>query len=288
MQPELTPAVETEPGYLPVHRDPDEVQEPLTSGHILFGEILRRDRDGIALEAMRTRLAEIIARGGHLTAVDDYGPADVAADVDALRRRNNLTIWQRLVEDWPDGDYRDATLETLTAEQGAQEVRAWAANPTARTLVLNGDVGRGKTHVAFAALGHFAHQGMRVHAVSEARYLTALRPDGGGLPAYRVRQMAEDADALLVDDLGAGRDVSKPVTEFAATEIGSLISAFLRRDKRLLITTNLNPDQLGIMYGPRIMSRLVQQATPIWVEGEDRRPFVLPKTWGGRPATPRY
>ncbi|MEV8634293.1 hypothetical protein AB0395_21820 [Streptosporangium sp. NPDC051023] len=278
--------------YLPVHRDPSEVILPPLVGTIIDGRAFRRPAAPGARDEFAVRLAEIYERTarimhGEVAPLETVeAPVPSAHDeIMALRRRINMDVWRRMVTEWPNGDYRDATMDSLDDEQGVREVRAWLAAPTARTLVLGGDVGRGKTHTAFAALRVLAERGLRVCAVDETRYLAALQPGGSDLLPYKVREAVEQADAVLLDDFGAGRDVNKPVTEFVCKEIGSLLSNRLGTDRFLIVTSNYDPEQLGAMYGPRIISRLAQQAAGVYVKGIDRRPYVLPKTWGGRPAT---
>ncbi|MFF4777501.1 DnaA ATPase domain-containing protein [Microtetraspora fusca] len=213
-------------------------------------------------------------RGGHLHAVDDEPDREqVRAEVSALQARTSSQGWEKLLASWPYEDYSTASLDALDPRhQHVARIRAWAEDPNGRTLLLSGATGVGKTHVAFALLRHFAEQGRTVKAWKEKSYLDALLPDGGPEPAWKVRDGAARVQDLLVDDLGANRDLERgAATEFVQRELCDLFSPRLGRGKRLIITTNLGPAELERLYDERIISRISQQITVVQITGPDRR-----------------
>lgn len=245
-----------------------------TPGDVLNGE----------LAEMKARCAQILAtRGQHLQLVDgDFVPdrTKVPEMLAEHRRQISADIWKRELQRWPHGDYEHADVRQLIPGQQADTVRAWVADDNARFLLLTGAVGRGKTHLSFALGNYYATLGWRCRAWSEKRYLDALRPDSDPeYPDWQVRKYAQGADFLILDDLAAENTPGEPLSEFVRREMHDLLSARLKGTRRTVISTNLGPRQLAGMYGPRIVSRIHQQATTITVTGEDLRVASLPDHW---------
>ena len=173
----------------------------------------------------------------------------------------------------------DASLECLCPEQRPELLRAWLHSPAGQILVLTGDTGRGKTFAAFAVGSAAVVEGRYVAAVAHKRYLDALEPDGSDEESWRIRRRAYNADVLILDDLGAEMDPTVPASEFRTRETCDLLSARLKPGKKTIITTNLTPDELALMFGGRIISRLNQGCLAVEVQGTDRR-VRLGARWG--------
>lgn len=158
-------------------------------------------------------------------------------------------------------------LSTLDARQYPQRIAAWLADPEARTLVLVGGTGTGKTKAAIAAGYAAAGQGVHTRFISQLDYLLALRPGGTDHPGdFRERYMG--TGLLILDDLGAE---TEDATQFVRQEIVALLDSRLRQDRRQIITTNLMPDVLADAFGDRTVSRLRDRAVVLPIEGDDRR-----------------
>lgn len=259
--------------------NPDTLDAGEPLGLATPGDVLSGD-----LAAWKARCAQILAeRGKHLQAVgEDFVPdrAEVPQMLAEHRRQISAEIWRRELERWPHGDYQHADVRNLLPGQRADAVRAWVADEGARFLLLTGAVGRGKTHLSFALGNYYAALGWRCRAWSEKRYLDALRPSSDPeYPDWQVRKYAQGADFLILDDLGAENTPGEPLSEFVRREMHDLLSARLKGSRRTVISTNLSPRQLAGMYGPRIVSRIHQQATSITITGEDLRVAALPDHW---------
>ena len=62
---------------------------------------------------------------------------------------------------------------------------------------------------------------------------------------------AYDVDLLIIDDLG-----SEPVNKYTTAAFFDILNARLISGKRMIINSNLNPDEIKNTYSTRIFSRL--------------------------------
>ncbi len=147
-------------------------------------------------------------------------------------------------------------------------------------LLLIGEAGTGKTHLAVAALRKILEKGFECLFSDYQNLLDRIRSgydaasNSSDREAYRV---ALDAEVLLLDDLGAHR-----VTDWVEDTITSIVTWRCNNRKALIATTNL-PDgdvgsamtersalgkpeyriTLGERIGPRARSRLFEMCTVI-------------------------
>jgi hypothetical protein len=157
-------------------------------------------------------------------------------------------------------------LSRLDAEQFPDRIGAWLGGD-ARTLVLYGSTGRGKSHAAVAAGYAAAAAGVHVRFTSQLDYLQALRPGGVDDPAGFRRRHTE-AGLLILDDLGAE---CEDASQFVRQEVCALLDARLRAGRRQIVTTNLEAPALAGTFGDRIVSRLRDRAVVLKIRGGDRR-----------------
>jgi DNA replication protein DnaC len=223
----------------------------------------------VLLARMPPSAVERARREGSRTREDYLG--DIAGERREQLRADRARLWATALRNWPDDDFTGATLNTLSAAQKPRAVQAWIHDPDAKSLILVGATGRGKTYTAFAIGNHYAAQGAYVVAVSHKRYLDSLEPDGGDEPAWLIRRRVANAEVLIVDGFGDEMDPTKAASEFRTRETADLLSTRLGRGKRTIISTNLKSDQLALMFGDRVISRLRQCSTALAIEGVDRR-----------------
>ena len=146
-------------------------------------------------------------------------------------------------------------------------------------LLLIGEPGTGKTHLAVAAMRRVIEKGFECLFCDYQNLLDRIRSgydaasNSSDREAYRV---ALDAEVLLLDDLGAHR-----VTDWVEDTITSIITYRCNNRKPLIATTNLpDPDAgsnvlqrtpVGTEYrrtlaehiGPRARSRLFEMCTVV-------------------------
>jgi DNA replication protein DnaC len=151
-------------------------------------------------------------------------------------------------------------------------VRDFRSNPAgARSLLLVGPTGTGKTWQAYGALRLAvctAHS-PRWSATTFADFTAALRPSAkdpeATLTTYR------QAGLLLLDDLGAAKS-SEWVEETTYRLLNHRYESMLPS----IFTTNLPLADLRTGLGDRIASRLVETCDRVVLTGSDRRRSVQP------------
>lgn len=166
-------------------------------------------------------------------------------------------------------EYSAATLDTLDGDavRLAEWTKSWPT-PRYRNVVVGGPTGSGKTYAAVALLRHAVEGGHRAAFVRYFDYLAALRPDGEQ-PHWKVRRDAMSPWLLVMDDLGA--EVNTLATEAARREMVELMTARNARQYLTVVTTNLKPDQVELVFGERFFSRINADGFGVRVGGPDRR-----------------
>lgn len=190
------------------------------------------------------------------------------------------------------GCKRDETLRRLGAFipprfLGAitvpQQVRDWAdRGAEAQGLYLAGQVGTGKTHTAWNAVGMwclatgivpFTPRTQGVEGWSTAGptviftrmtdLLDDLRP--GDHARQRVRD-CQTANLLVLDDIGAEK-----ASEWTQERLYSIIDHRYANCLPLIVTSNIPPKELTEQTGERAASRLAEMCQIVAMTGTDRR-----------------
>ena len=92
-----------------------------------------------------------------------------------------------------------------------------------------------------------------------------FRPDDSSAACENVRRY-QNCDLLIVDDLG-----TEMVTSFVQSALYQLLNGRLLAGKSTIISTNLDPDQIGRRYSAQIMSRLEGEFELLPFTGQDIR-----------------
>ena len=138
------------------------------------------------------------------------------------------------------------------------DLRDYAADfspATRESLLLVGNAGLGKTHAALAIAGEVLRQNYDVIYVSCPDFFGKLEAlhfgtDPGG-EEETLFQTACNADLLILDDLG-----TEMTTSFVQSALYQLLNGRLLAGKSTVISTNLDPEELGRRYGAPLLSRL--------------------------------
>lgn len=116
-------------------------------------------------------------------------------------------------------------------------------------IVLIGDTGVGKSHLAYSALKslseHTKKMGLFINVVD---LLVKIKEDFS-LEAEYIRRISE-AEWLVLDDLG-----TEKVTEWSS----GILYSILNKRTKTIITTNLSPQDIMGTYGKRVYSRVFKK-----------------------------
>jgi DNA replication protein DnaC len=204
----------------------------------------------------------------------DINSAPVIVDQeDAARRMND-----RLDEVIPKR-YRRPVPMLPAVEAWVEE---YAQDPTtARSLLIMGPTGTGKTHAAYGALRAAAVRALRPNRAGRyilgtwmsttfPDFMASMRPGqfqtGDALTSQKYMMSLRETPLLVVDDLGMCRE--NPFVEECTHR---LISGRYDEERPTIYTTNLDAVGLADGVGGRIASRLMQECLIVAMKGQDRR-----------------
>ncbi|MDQ3741641.1 MAG: ATP-binding protein [Actinomycetota bacterium] len=154
-----------------------------------------------------------------------------------------------------------------------QQVRAFTSDidrnlDRGRGIWFTGRVGTGKTTLAMLVSKSAIDAGRSVAIYSLPRLLAFLREAIDS--EVGVMQVVDDlstVDLLHLDDLGAER-----ATDWVLEQLYAIINARYEEQRSLVVTTNLDANELMEQVGPRIVSRLREMCGwPVHLDGDDRR-----------------
>ncbi|TNM24588.1 ATP-binding protein [Streptomyces sedi] len=171
--------------------------------------------------------------------------------------------------------FRDAVAEDPRVLDWAQRVAAHARRTPggavtvagARSLLLLGPTGTGKTHQAFGALRALARHGVRLgwRSESAADLYAALRPTQSR-DTERELWTVMTSPLLMIDDLAA----AKP-SAWTEEITYRVVNHRYAHQLPLLITSNEPLERIRTVLGDRVASRLAQMTDRVVLTGPDRR-----------------
>ncbi|NLU07258.1 MAG: ATP-binding protein [Clostridiales bacterium] len=132
-------------------------------------------------------------------------------------------------------------------------------------LLFYGNPGTGKTFLSNCISKELLDRGyLVVYRTSEALIedLRTIRFKNDG----ELEDFLLNCDLLIIDDLG-----SEQITDFSKTELFNILNRKLLKQKKMLISTNCDLEELLKSYSERISSRLLGEFTLCKFFGEDIR-----------------
>lgn len=152
-----------------------------------------------------------------------------------------------------------------------------AKGEAVESLLLMGDVGRGKTFLssAIANVAVAARKTVVYLTFSEFLDLIRMHKFGDGEDYQEGIQRLMDADLVVLDDLGAEK-----VTDFVAQELFTIINHRMNRKAPMVVSTNLEPSELQDTYSHRISSRLLNGFDACLLKGQDVRKVLRERRMG--------
>ena len=139
--------------------------------------------------------------------------------------------------------------------------------PESRGLMFIGSAGLGKTHMALAIADTVLNRGFDVLYTSSAALAAQLGREHFDRAAEDPwLDACKEADLLILDDLG-----TEMPGQFVTAALYGLLNDRLLANKPMVISTNLNVDELTRRYSPQIASRLHGSFNRLTFVGEDIR-----------------
>ena len=140
--------------------------------------------------------------------------------------------------------------------------------PSAGNLLFVGGTGLGKTFLSACIARAVADRGYSV-VYESAGHLFSKLEQAKFTPSEETRREAarfNDCDLLILDDLG-----TEMPGQFATAALYTLLNDRILENKPMVVSTNLNMDELGRRYSPQIASRLQGSFLLLTFVGEDIR-----------------
>ncbi len=141
-------------------------------------------------------------------------------------------------------------------------------SPSAGNLLFIGGTGLGKTFLSACIARTVADRGYSV-AYETSSHLFGKLEQAKFSPTEESRREAArlmECDLLIVDDLG-----TEMPGQFVTAALYSLVNDRILEGKPMVISTNLNVDEMARRYSPQIASRLHGGFTRLTFVGEDIR-----------------
>ncbi|MED4076325.1 ATP-binding protein [Lysinibacillus fusiformis] len=172
--------------------------------------------------------------------------------------------------------YLNANFDNFLMRQGAEKAfkaaKYYAENFAefgAESLLLWGDVGNGKTHLAASVHNHLVAQGKVVVFISMPELLGKIRATfnkNNNESEQQIMKALMICDLLIIDDLGAEK-----ISDWVLETMFQIFDGRSRRKKPILATSNLNPKDLPEQIGKRIPDRLIEMSQPVKNEATSYR-----------------
>ena len=140
--------------------------------------------------------------------------------------------------------------------------------PSAGNLLFVGGTGLGKTFLSACIARTVADRGYSV-VYESAGHLFSKLEQAKSSPSEEARREAArftDCDLLILDDLG-----TEMPSQFTTAALYTLLNDRILENKPMVISTNLNTDDLRRRYSPQIASRLEGSFLLLTFVGEDIR-----------------
>ena len=173
--------------------------------------------------------------------------------------------------------YSKQEMSTLTgvtsyeaAESALQACKDFVQNfqKTGGNILFHGDVGTGKTFLSHCIARELLNQGISVVYFSAAELFDLFAQKAFRREEYvseNYRQVF-DCDLLIIDDLG-----TEYTNNFNASQLFNCLNTRYINQKSVVLSTNLDLEDISATYSQRIFSRVFSNYTIIHLFGEDIR-----------------
>ncbi len=213
--------------------------------------------DGSRCSCMKQRITAYLHRSSH---------------IERQIEKNNFGNFRLdIYSDMPFAD------EGISPRQNMEEILTVAENFVATfdeandmNLLLYGPTGLGKTFLSHAVAAELMAAGKSVVYETAFGMVRIFEEKTFNRDATDEMKMAYDslftADLLIIDDLGAELNNS-----FTNSQLFNIVNSRMIDGKKMIINTNLTPNELSAVYGDRIFSRIFHKFVPMAFFGKDLR-----------------
>lgn len=132
-------------------------------------------------------------------------------------------------------------------------------------ILFYGGVGTGKTYASSCIANYLMDSGKTVVVMSIGLYIGKIQREWAEAEKELLSYI-KACDLLIIDDFGAEK-----ISEFVIEKIFAMIDARYRSLKPVIITTNLDINEISTRFGARISDRIVEMCFPILVGGASKR-----------------
>lgn len=188
---------------------------------------------------------------------EEYRKAKIAAE---QRRMEEKTGAARIPKRFQNKTFADYIAETPQQQRALEACTSYAHNfsdnlAAGRCLILSGNVGTGKTHLAAAIAGYIVRE-TEYTAVFRSLHsiLQAIKSTYGGNARFTesdVLQLFTDPDLLIIDEVGATKS-----SEFELATLFAIINTRYENNLPTVVITNLEVAELKSAIGDRCTDRL--------------------------------
>ena len=228
--------------------------------------------------------AQVCECSAHCEVCGDLGYVMVRTDQGVVAQKCTCTRLRERVKRFNKAmvpaRYAEKTLERyrpLTPLQA--EIKGYLSRyrdeylPGSKGVLLWGDTGVGKTHLAVSVVRYLTlEKGISARFVEFFDLLQQIKAlFSEGKSGSELMKVLNEVDVLVIDELGKGRG-----TQWELEVLDQLISARYNSGKTLIATTNYSvkpgiPGGLEERVGKRVMSRLMEMCEFFFVDGPDFR-----------------
>lgn len=187
----------------------------------------------------------------------EYKKAKIAAEQRQLEEKTGAA---RIPKRFQNKTFADYIAETPQQQRALEDCRDYAHNfpdnlAAGRCLILSGNVGTGKTHLAAAIAGYIVRETeytavfRSLHSILQA--IKSTYSNDAEFTEAEVLKLFTDPDLLIIDEVGATKS-----SEFELATIFAIINTRYENNLPTVVITNLEAAELKNAIGDRCTDRL--------------------------------